>query len=60
MGIDDIAFLESKVTDLLADADKLKAYIEAHEFDMARVIAEGLSWSCELTNKIANKLADKE
>lgn len=56
----DIAWLESRVTELLEHVDTLKGHIEAHDFDRARLEAEGLALYCAGTNKIANRIADKE
>lgn len=55
MNIED---LEERVELLLAHVDALKKHIEFHEFDMARIEAEGLAHYCAGTNVMANKLAD--
>lgn len=55
-----IQMLEDKVNDLLLEIDQIKGLIVAHEFDAARMRANGLSARCESTNSFANALADME
>ena len=50
--------LESRVTLLLEHTDRMRAHIEAHEFDLAKHEAEALALYCSRTNRMANKLAD--
>lgn len=56
---DDMIVLEARVAELLERTDALKKHIEAHEFDMARLEAEGLALYCAGTNKMANRIADR-
>lgn len=55
-----ITMLENKVASLLSQADQIKRLIEAHEFDAARIEADGLAVRCASTNTFANELADAE
>ena len=50
--------LEARVAELLEHADRMRAHIEAHEFDMASLEARGLALYCHDTNRMANALAD--
>lgn len=60
MGIEhDMMVLNARVAELLAHADTLKKHIEAHDFDLARIEAEGLALYCSGTNRMANRMADR-
>jgi hypothetical protein len=50
--------LEERVRLLLLRADKLRAFIEAHDFSLAASEARTLDVYCQGTNVMANRLAD--
>ena len=53
-----MAELDARVAELLAHADKMRAHIKAHEFDLAALEARALELYCRGTNSMANALAD--
>lgn len=55
----DIIVLEARVAELLEHADKMRAHIEAHEFDAAAIEAAALELYCKGTNTMANRIADR-
>ena len=52
------ADLEDRVAELLEHADKMRAHINAHEFDLAALEARALELYCRGTNSMANAVAD--
>lgn len=53
-----MADIDARVAELLAHADKMRAHIKAHEFDLAALEASALELYCRGTNSMANALAD--
>jgi hypothetical protein len=53
-----IAALEDRTKVLLEHTDKMRAHIEAHEFEMAAKEAERLALYCKGADKMAQRLAD--
>jgi hypothetical protein len=55
-----ITALEERTNLLLEHTDKMRAHIEAHEFELAAQEADALEMYCRGAGKMAQRLADSK